>query len=325
MVVVVGLLAFRLWYFGAWVPNTAVAKGQDVPTIADLARLDELAGAFGPWLLAVGAIGIAIALAVMWRGRNALGWRVATGGLLILALSVLAFVVLNPDWMTELRFLTAAWPLLSAAVVLGVVQLGALVPTTRWRAATMSVALLAVAADTPSRIERSTAFAATPNVPLCYVAERFGAHFDTAARRLGLDVGATTVLLPDVGGTLLTSDLRVVDLAGLTDARIARLREPEERRALVDLILDDLRPTFVHVHGPWVRNSGLRGDVRFRRDYVELVRGRDFVRRDALHEVDRGELAVIRAELSDEASAADATRRSAPLRACDALLFGRSA
>lgn len=320
--IVGGLLTFRLVYFGAWLPNTAVAKGQDPPTFGDLLRLAEVGSGFGPWLLAIGTLGVVVAVLRRWRVGDGVGLRTATGGLVVLVLSVVAFVVLNPDWMTELRFLTPAWPLLSAAVVLGVLQLIALAPAAAPRALVTAIAVAAFAVDVPGRVERSQAYAATPNVPLCYIAERYGAQFDAAARLLELDPRHTTLLLPDMGGTLLVSDLEVIDLAGLADDTIARLRRAGDRRVLADFILADLRPTFIHVHGPWVRNSGLARDGRLRRDYVELVGDRDFVRRDALTATTRRQLPRIRAELERTAAAADAGRRAAPRRACAALLFG---
>jgi hypothetical protein len=117
------------------------------------------------------------------------------------------------------------------------------------------------------------------------------------------------VLLPDVGGMLLWSKLRVVDLAGLCDVTLARtlFRDPEAARAYV---FGERRPTFIHAADIWAKAASLEADPRFAADYVPIFAydaAEDppaaghasglFVRRDALALSD-GEavLARLRAE-----------------------------
>src|SRR6266404_4666821 len=61
--------------------------------------------------------------------------------------------------------------------------------------------------------------AISPTVPLAVVADRFSDRYNAAARALGLRKGS--VLLPDLGGALSTSELLVIDLVGLCDRSIA--------------------------------------------------------------------------------------------------------
>ena len=145
---------------------------------------------------------------------------------------------------------------------------------------------------------------------MCRIAERFGEVFDDYADRLGVDRG--TLLLPDVGGTALTSRLAVVDLAGLASYRIAGFRGAHDMSGLRDYVFEESRPTFIHTHGAW--DAGLSADPRLERDYVWLYRGAgtdaDWVRRDV---ADRGDLTALRAYA---AKAVAGKRAAPPLRHC---------
>jgi hypothetical protein len=163
---------------------------------------------------------------------------------------------------------------------------------------------------------RTAGFAAEPTVPGCFVVDRYGRTFNLYADQLGIAAGS--LLLPDIGGVLLTTRLRVVDLAGLTEPRIARLRNERDWAGLRAYVLDDVRPTFVHLHRPW--DPGLADDRRFRRDYVEIVSG-DFVRRDAVRSDRLAALAPIAKRLARQNARG---RTDAPLRGCGVLKVGDS-
>ena len=117
-------------------------------------------------------------------------------------------------------------------------------------------------------VSPSLLFAARPTVPFSQVADDYGVAFNRYAEML--DVQGGSILLPDLGGTLYTSRLRVHDLAGLCDRTIGRTlrRNPA---AFHDYVFDTLRPTFIHTHEYWTAVAGLDLDPRFRRDYVPLV------------------------------------------------------
>jgi hypothetical protein len=116
---------------------------------------------------------------------------------------------------------------------------------------------------------------------MCFVAARYGVHFEAVVRALGRDPASTAVLVPDIGGVLLASDVQIVDLAGLADVELARLIADGTPAAVADQILEELRPVVVHVHGDWVSRSGLLADPRFRAEYVDVLGEEDWVRRDA--------------------------------------------
>ncbi len=203
-----------------------------------------------------------------------------------LVLAVLAFVVLEPDWMGEYRFATPVWPL---AVLAGVLAVGELLRG--WGAAgrtSLLVSLVvALTASGTSFADSAERFAAAPTVPLCRIAERFGAVMNGYADRLGVRDGS--VLLPDVGGTLLTTRLRVIDQAGLVDSRIAEFHGRGDMAALRDYVFEEARPTFIHSHGGWSSGTGIPSDPRMERDYdalyIDPEQGRsnaDWVREDAV-------------------------------------------
>src|SRR5699024_5741525 len=99
-----GYFLWRHAYFGLWVPNTAVAKSQDLPGPGDIARTGELMEYIGAPAIIV--LAVIITLAVL----RPITWRRGLVTLLIpLALALLAFAVLNPDWMVQYRFATPVW------------------------------------------------------------------------------------------------------------------------------------------------------------------------------------------------------------------------
>jgi hypothetical protein len=79
----------------------------------------------------------------------------------------------------------------------------------------------------------------------------------------------STVLIPDIGGTLYYSKLRIIDLAGLADPTIARTLG-KDQAAFYDYIFDEVKPTFIHTHEYWVISAYLDGDPRFREDYLPI-------------------------------------------------------
>jgi hypothetical protein len=272
-----------------------------------MARGNQIVSSFGWPLTSIAVLGAAVAIWTMHRHGNTVGIRVVIAGATVLFAAVAAFMVLLPDWMGELRYLTPVWPLLSAAAILAIVQLVAL-HQARHRQATFTVLLsvLAVVA-LPNWWQRSQSFRAAPTLPLCYVAQRYGKQFNTAARTLGLNPSTTSVLLPDLGGTLLVSHLKVIDLAGLTNSQIARFWRDGNQPALVRFVLDDLRPTFIHTHAYWTLASGLNhNNAQMNADYIQLIPGQDWVRRDAVTSAHR--LSMVKAQLHANV----ATARSLP-------------
>lgn len=306
-------LAWRYVQFHQLLPNTAVAKAQQVPTVADLAKATDLAGYAGWPLVVVAVVCVGAALGRPSRTRTGL-----VALLVPLALAVLAYAVLTPDWMAQFRFATPVWPL---ATLTTAIAAGEVLPrlATRGRAA---VAVLTATACVLTGITWSQdirSFRAGPTLPLCLVV-RQSREYNGIARMLGVRHGS--VLLPDVGGTALTSDLRVVDVAGLADARIARYLADGDLAALRHRVLTEDRPTLIAVHASWAAVTGLSGDPRTARDYHLLIDDRSvgvlYVRRDAVP--DRAKLAEVTAYAKRSAGEQTAFSRTARRASCGATL-----
>jgi hypothetical protein len=303
-------LAWRLATFGEYLPNTAIAKSQGLPGVAAALRPAELVASVG-WpaaLLAVAAVGAVVARP---------GSRAFVALLVPLALAVLAFGVLEPDWMGQLRFATPVWPLGALA---GIAAAVVVAPALSARAQAVG-AVLAVGAALVSGlalVDSARAFRAAPTAPLCLVAQNTGNAINSYADVV--DVPDPVLLAPDIGGAALVSDLRVVDVAGLADRRIARFWRTGDMAGLRDHVFDEVRPTFLTLNPDWARLTGLLADPRLAEDYVEIRTSpagvTDRVRRDALAP---GDLEELRDRASVAAAADDAARRS-PRASCGDVL-----
>lgn len=303
---------WRYLEFGKLLSLPALAKNQDLPEFTDLTRSEQL-------LEYVGApAGIAFAVLVGMVLLRPSRLRAGMIALLVtLILAVTAFAVLKPDWMGEHRFATPAWAL---AALAGTLAAGAAFRHTGIRGrAVLSAGLVVVFVLSGSLFAAaSEKFREGPTVPMCVVAERWGRIFNAYADIAG--VGQGSLLLPDVGGTALTSRLRVVDMAGLTEPRMAEFWAKQQWAELNDYVFEEVRPTFVHTHGAWGR--AIVEDPRFDRDYVEIRsmanKGIDRVRRDVLS--DPAVLEELRAYAKNQVPVIEAAAASAPRGHCGATL-----
>lgn len=271
-----GYLAWRVATFGEYLPNTALAKAQGLPSPDELDRPVALVSYTG-WLTVVLVVGV-VAAGLVRRGplRTALAMLNVP-----LGLAVAAYAVLEPDWMGEHRFATPVWPL--AALGAATAAAGVL-PGLAARART-AVAVLAVAATTLTGLAWQAAareFRASPTVPMCGVAQYMGASVNEFGRILGIESGSLAT--PDVGGAALTSRYRVVDLAGLTSAKIAEFHRTGDMPGLRDHLLEKVRPEFIEIHGNWSTGTGLLDDPRMASGWVPILKRSEnsgwFVRRD---------------------------------------------
>ncbi len=281
-------LAWRRATFGEYLPNTALAKAQGVPTAEELGRASELV-AYTGWLTVVLVVGV-IAAAMSQRGSG----RTVLAMLLVpLGLAVAAFAVLQGDWMGEYRFATPVWPLTAlAASVAGARVLPQL--AVRARAAVAVVALVAVGLTSLGWASAAEAFRQAPTVPMCAVAQTTGASVNGFADILGVRGG--TLVTPDVGGSALTSRFEIVDLVGLASAPIARFWHADDMPGLRDHVFGEVRPAFIETHGFWSGRTGIVADPRMAADYVPIHLTDDhsgwWVRRDLVPSRER--LAVAR-------------------------------
>ncbi len=301
-------LAWRLATFGQWLPTTAVAKSQGLPTVAGFARIAELV-AYAGWL--------AVLVGVLLVGAG-LGRPQLRDGLLVLlvplGLALAAFGVLVPDWMGEYRFATPVWALGAFAVALAAVEV---VGDLRGRGRVLvaaAAALVAVLSGTAWASAAAT-FRANPTAPMCLIVVNTGHEFNGYMEVLGLR--EATFFAPEIGGGALTGRALLVDGAGLAEPTIARFWADWDITAIQEYVLADVRPTFVRAHGEFRPIVGLETDGRFLRDYVEIGptpnNGANWVRRELVP--DDATLQRLRA-WAREADAADARQRATPRAAC---------
>lgn len=273
---------YELWRvreFGDWLPNTARAKGQTLPGVAAFDQPGGLLSYLG-WLLALVAVGAVVSVLV---GRSTT--RSVVQVLLIpLGLGVVAFAVLTPDWMPQYRFATVVWPLAALTTTVAVAEV---LPglARRGRLLVGGVVVVALVVSAGSWVRDAATHRAGPTSPLCYVAVEDGYLVNSYAALLGVRQG--TLLASNAGGTALTSQLQLVDLAGLADAHMARYWATGDRAGLVDHVFDEVKPTFIKLWAGWggPLRRDLEHDPRLLRDYL-LVFAPDpqsgvWVRRDA--------------------------------------------
>ena len=305
-------LAWRLAVFGEYLPNTAIAKSQGLPGLAAATRPGELVTYVG-WpaaLLAVAAVGAALA-------RNGVRRRALVVLLVPLALAVAAFGVLAPDWMGQLRFATPVWPLGALAAVVA----ATLVAPHFAARGRIVVAVLAVGAAAISGLaflDGVRAFRAAPTAPLCLVAQNTGRTINSYADLVR--VPDPVLAAPDIGGAALVSDLRLVDIVGLADRRVAGFWADGDIAGLRTHLLRDVRPTFLTLNPDWARLTGLAADPRLAASYDKIATSpagvTDWVRRDALGP---GDLEALRIRAS-AAVVDDENARRSPRASCGDVL-----
>ena len=301
-------LAWRVVTFGEVLPNTALAKSQGLPAAEDLNRPAELVSYLGwlPLALGAGVVGAVLTRSGPFR-------RGLLSLLVLLGLALASFVVLEPDWMAQLRFATPVWAMSALVVAVAVVRIIRLAGW-RGRVAAVLVAGVVVVGSGGFVVDHVQRFRASPTVPMCLVASTGGA-IQGYADVLGLRSGS--VLVPDIGGVALTTRMQVVDMVGLADARIARYWRDDDMPGLRDHVFDEARPTFLTSHSVWSVHSGLLEDPRLARDYALITgsgtRGH-WVRRDALPSPDA--LARLQTFAATAVVPGDSAMRAAPLASC---------
>lgn len=303
--IVLGSLAFRLAYFGDFVPNTYWAKvqGHTRPLLA-LAQLGALAAvvAGGARLLRrpspmryalvcalVAGVLVALRARSLTRALGdvlgelllgatllALAARLARGRLPTLpaalcattATTMLAFWSLPGDWMGEYRF-ASPFVLLAwptAIAALPAAWLRAVRRTPRWG---VLLALLLLGWHGVALARRTQRFAEhTGKVALLVVAADYQRSFARYAERLA--VAQPSLLTVDVGGVLWVAKMRIYDLGTLCDPVITRALYHDTPR-LHEYVFGETKPTFIRVHGAAAELARFDSDPRFRRDYLAIA------------------------------------------------------
>lgn len=258
-------LLWRRLEFHRWVSNTAVAKAQEKPNTATLNHVTDLLSY--PGLALALLILVALVMAMMYLRDLR---RPMLAVVVPLMLAMIAYSVINADWMGQFRFATPVWSLTALAGTVAVGRILLLPGLRRRIIAGVALAASLYAAQVSFTPMISDA-AAKPVVPLCAVTERNGEVFNAYADIAGLGDNAT-LLLPDLGGSSLTSRLRLRDIAGLVDAPVADFYKTSDMPGLRNYIFDKMKPTFIQVHDNWTDAVSVDGnfDPRLQRDYFEI-------------------------------------------------------
>ncbi|EHR52051.1 hypothetical protein SacmaDRAFT_3848 [Saccharomonospora marina XMU15] len=312
-----GYVAWRYATFGQLLSSPSVAKGQDIPALEDMARPGELVEYAGApaVLVVVALLGMLLAKAPWWR-RGLLALLVPLG------LALLAYAVLEPDWMSQYRFATPIWVLGALIATLSAIEVFTRIGRRgrAWLSVGLIAALLPSAASFTSHAQE---FRTKPNISACYVADRFGRVFNAYADILGLR--QASLLIPDLGGSALTSRLRLIDMAGLTHDRFAELARDHDKPGQRDYVYGEARPTFIHIREPWSSGTGLAADPRLERDYhpihFDIYQGAphgDWVRKDAV--TDDAALARLRSYADTTTTRVEQSGAAWPRRHCGATL-----
>ena len=273
---VIAYKAMALAYFGNLFPNTYYAKGgPGLDTVLDILLLDDrlvakgfllLAAPFGFAWLSFGVFVITLALCLVVK-RSVAPLIFLTGATV---LALLAFILLPNDWMPEFRFgtpfIALFYPILFALIWVANDSL----PKTRFISRQFpSLLVIAVLAASSILVHqfRFDRFYAAPTAPYTDISDRFGDRFNQAAKILGVE--NASFLLQDVGATLFFSELEIYDIAGLTDATIARtLRKDNER--FHDYIFNEVKPTFILHYAYSTLAADLDSNAQFREQYIPL-------------------------------------------------------
>jgi hypothetical protein len=328
-------LAWRLATFGQWLPTTAIAKSQGLPTVAGFAKVGGLIGYAGWPIVLVGAVLVGAALTRPSSARSVGGAGPSTvalsagGGvgeavalvLVPLALALVAFGILVPDWMEQYRFATPVWTLAPFAIALSADEV---VAGLRWRGRALGALVLAGAGavSLAGFVPDMQTFRAAPTAPMCLIATNTGREFNGYVDLLGLR--SATFFAPEIGGAALTGRALLFDGGGLAEPTIARFWAANNPAGIRDYVLDVVKPTFIRAHGSFRPFIGLDADPRFQRDYVEMGTftngGANWVRRDVVP--DDATMAKLKA-WAVTALGADAAQRATPRASCgDQLLVG---
>jgi len=311
-------LAWRWSTFHAWLPTTAVAKSQGLPTAAGFAEVGVLV-TYGGWLaVLLGALVVGAAAARSSALRNAVVLI-----LVPLGLALAAYGVLQPDWMEQYRFATPVWALGAMVVALAAVEV---VGGLHWRGRAVLGVLLAGAAVLSGTqwAAASATFRAAPTAPLCLIVVNSGREFNGYVDILGLR--NPTLFAPEIGGDALTGTSLLTDGAGLAEPTIARLWAAKDWAGVRNYVLDDVKPSFIKAHGEFRTQMAFDADPRFVADYVLIGptpnKGGNWVRRDLVQ--DPAVLARLQA-WARRSLVADAAQRATPLASCgDRLTPGAS-
>ena len=296
---------FRVLYFGDIYPNTYYVKGGAKITMSVAMSALTLQQSFliklqillqsllgqTLWLL-IPFIVILWVLVVVIKDKQ---WLRSVTVLYMCGLSCFTYLILINDWMGEFRLATAFFPLLFVLLPVAIYQLYELAKLKKiYKLVLIGLSVVLLTAFSINKhYNRLGKFANALPASFSSIGERFGDQFNRYADYLELE--NASLLLPDIGGTLYYSKLRIHDLAGLCDPAIAKFSK-SDLTDFYNYVFEELKPTFIHTHGAYTATFKLPLDKRFNADYVgirtyedkyaekilkQIVLSGNFVRKDA--------------------------------------------
>lgn len=207
---VVGVFAFRLMMFGHWLPLSVFAKPAELGHGAHYA----VSGV----ILTTGVLGCVAFGLGMRRGQSGERWIGA-----VVIVHVLAVVFAGGDWMPGHRLLTPVLPLYAWVAAVGAVGRPRL--RFRWQGAV----LIALSCALPL----ASLFVQLPR------AHASGADRERGGTELArwLAVHACRVALVDVGYVVYSARVEALDLAGVTDETVGRMRGGHVEKRVTNALL----------------------------------------------------------------------------------------
>ena len=191
---------------------------------------------------------------------------------LFLSISIGVYILLPSDWMKEFRFATPFYVFIySYLLIFG----ASIIKTLKWTRFGKNLlgsilVVTLVGSSVPIFIDRTLQFHFDPTVPFKVVAREYGHKFNKYAQKLNLKQASLPA--PDLGGTLYYSNLKIYDLAALTDKTITKtlMAKPRQYNAFYNYVFEDIKPTFIHIHAWFTGISRFDKDKRFQRDYLPI-------------------------------------------------------
>ncbi len=273
----VGLMVFRVTYFGDVFPNPYYAKSSEAGFIG---LINPLSGGWFYLLSGLRDSGVLWILPLIFLVRGRPPWMVI--GFSIVAAHVVFVVWAKGDWMGQYRFLMPVLPVAVMLATCGVSQLGG--PGVR-QIFGACAALLLVHTTT---IQVAT-FATRPTTPMAAVTE-VGNGFRNLADRLQIE--DPLLAHHDAGGIAFHRMVRLADLGGLVNRTIGMHMDDSD--FLTTYLVEDLRPDFVFGARNFAASSGFAETPAFAKAYVPLIFADNpgmvaeisFIRRDQVKEAD---------------------------------------
>lgn len=278
LILLTGIYLWWKWsYYGSIIPNPYFAKKESYfhqlinhqqPLKALFEKFNYLSfGIGGRWaIVLLGLLNLLLPVQFLFSQRE----RKYDVLIFAFLLSELAFFILPNDWMGELRFATLfiVTSYLVIAIVLKTLLDKYTVP--KW----LIVGLLVLFGSYHyfHFVNRTIDFKANKVASFLTVKEFYTDRFNHYAYILKLP--DASILLPDVGAMYYYSNIRVYDAAGLCDPVIAR-NIHTNREQLQYYLFNELKPTFISLHGRWAYLYQLDSNPQFREDYMPISEGPD--------------------------------------------------